>query len=262
MNNKKTCYIILATLIFTFFFADAKAQEVTSAKEAWTNLVGERFSKRPEFAFVENDPLLPNVLLYGDSISIHYTQDVRKVLDTKANVYRLYRNGASSSGLIAFMQKMHSIMGNTALKNHWSFQWDVIHFNVGLHDLKYIKDGKLDKINGKQVSSIADYKANLRNIIVYFKALSPNAKLYFATTTPVPVGAEGRFEGDAEKYNVAALEVLQDYPEIHINDLYQLTKPKHAVWWIKEGDVHYNEIGRAAQGKQVANNIMSGIKLK
>jgi hypothetical protein len=26
----------------------------------------------------------------------------------------------------------------------WDFEWDLIHFNVGLHNLKYIVDGKLD----------------------------------------------------------------------------------------------------------------------
>jgi hypothetical protein len=128
---------------------------------------------------------------------------------------------------------------------------------VGLHDLKYIKDRKLDKANGKQVSSIEQYQANLLNIIGYLKALAPQAKLIFATTTPVPADARGRVKGDAKIYNQAAFKVLADFPEIQVNDLYQLTKPNQTSWWIKPGDVHYNSLGTKAQGEQVSRVILA-----
>ena len=75
-----------------------------SAKEAWEKLT-RRFAKRPEFAYVENDPSLPNVLIYGDSISIGYTQRVRKNIGSKANVYRLNHNGGNSTAFIPMMTK-------------------------------------------------------------------------------------------------------------------------------------------------------------
>lgn len=253
--NKKLLFLGFTGLLFACF--NIRGGEHNDAQEVWLTLVGEKFSNRPEFAFIQNNPTLPNVLLYGDSISIHYTQRVRENLADQANVYRLYRNGGESSSFINKMTKMHSSMQNPALQDGWSFQWDVIHFNVGLHDLKYVVDGKLDKINGEQVSSLAQYKVNLRNIVLYLKQLAPNAKLIFATTTPVPAGAEGRIEGDAVKYNMAALAVLRDFPEVIINDLYRFTKPNHANWWIKPGDVHYNELGRTEQGNEVANVISS-----
>ena len=255
--------IILASLLVTSLLtmptmaAKSDAAEVNTAKGAWEKLVGKKFNSRPEFAFVENNPLIPNVLLYGDSISIHYTEQVRENIGNKANVYRLYRNGSNSGGVIAKMDKMLSTMQNDKLDGHWSFNWDVIHFNVGLHDLKYVTKGKLDKVNGKLTASIEDYKVNLRNIITYFKKLSPKATLIFATTTPVPEGEQGRIAGDAVKYNMAALEVLKNFPEIQINNLYDLTKPNHSAWWAKEGDVHYNRDGTKAQAKQVSNIILS-----
>ena len=61
--------------------------------------------------------------------------------------------------------------------------WDVIHFNFGLHDLKSMFDGYF------QVSP-DDYERNLRRIV--FRLKQTGAKLIFATTTPVlvhhPVG--------------------------------------------------------------------------
>ncbi|MGJ8691845.1 MAG: SGNH/GDSL hydrolase family protein [Thalassotalea sp.] len=262
--------IILVSLLFTsscthttevdtneVTTAEAAKVENRTAKEAWEKLVGEKFSRRPEFKFIQNNPSKPNVLLYGDSISIHYTEQVRENLDNKANVYRLFRNGSDSGGFIQKMEKMLSVMQNVELQDHWTFNWDVIHFNVGLHDLKYVKAGKLDKTNGQLVASTEDYKTNLRHIVVYLKKLAPQATLIFATTTPVPEGEKGRIAGDAIKYNMAAFEVLKDFPEVQINDLYQLTKPNHAQWWIKSGDVHYNQQGTKAQAKQVSSVILS-----
>ena len=229
-----------------------------SAKEAWEKLAGKSV-KRPEFAFVENDPALPNVLIYGDSISIMYTQRVRKKLDGKANVYRLHRNGGHSGLFIENMTKMHEAMRDEKLSQPWTFDWDVIHFNVGLHDLKYLSGNRLDKKNGKQVASLDTYKKNLGEIVAYLKTLAPDAKLVFATTTPVPKGESGRVAGDSQKYNEVAKEVMRDFPEIAINDLYQFTKPNHSKWWSKPGDVHYKMQGRNAQGDEVSRTVLESL---
>ena len=87
--------------------------------------------------------------------------------------------------------------------------------------------------------------------------IATEAKLVFATTTPVPEGANGRIAGDARRFNDAALEVLLDYPGIVVNDLYAFTKPHHEQWMSKPGNVHYNELGRSSQGKEVAR-VISG----
>ncbi|TWU44197.1 Alpha-L-fucosidase [Novipirellula aureliae] len=228
------------------------------ARDAWAKLAGKSVG-RPEFAFVENDPALPNVLIYGDSISIMYTQRVREKLKDKANVYRLYCNGGDSSSFIAKMTKMHEAMRDEKLDQPWTFDWDVIQFNIGLHDLKYISANKLDKQNGKQVTTLQEYQKNLDEIVGYLKKLAPEAKLIFATTTPVPEGEPGRFAGDAVKYNKVAEEVMSKYPEITINDLYSFTKPNQQVWWNKPGDVHYKPEGRSAQGDEVARIILESL---
>lgn len=230
-----------------------------SAEDAWVELVGKTSEIPPAFAYVENDPELPNILIYGDSISIGYTQRVREKLQGKANVYRLHCNGGDSGSFIKKMTHLHTVMRDGNLDRPWTFQWDVIHFNVGLHDLKYVLNGKNDKINGKQVASIDTYQANLEGIVAYLKELSPEADLIFATTTPVAAGEPGRIVGDAEKYNAAALDVLSKYPEIKIDDLYKLTKPNQTRWWLKPGNVHYSAMGSNAQGDAVAECIMDAL---
>lgn len=232
------------------------------ASEAWNELVPEKERKgamSEAFAYVENNAKLPNVLLYGDSISIMYTMRVRARLKDKANVYRLHENGNHSGKFIELMTEMHDAMRDPQLDPPWAFQWDVIHFNVGLHDLKYLLDGKMDKEKGIQVSSIDVYKKNLRAIVDYLHELAPNAKLVFATTTPVPDKSEGRVAGDAARYNEAAREVLKDYPDVLINDLYSLAKPNQEKWWLKRGNVHYNKTGCEALGDKVAESILEAI---
>lgn len=227
----------------------------------WRFIVGSKFRDNPAFAYIENDPALPNVLLYGDSISIGYTPEVRSQLEQEANVYRIHQNGAYSSSVIPKFKDLHTAMQDPLLDKPWTFDWDVIHFNFGLHDLSYLvrkdindrrgKDQR-DKVNGQLRTSINEYKENLESIIAYLHEIAPDATLVFATTTPVPEGEPGRFAGDAARYNQAALEVLSKHPDVLVNDLYSFTKPNQPQWWSEPGNVHYNETGKTEQGRQVA----------
>ena len=242
--------ILIVLLIFTLssVFAD-------TPEEAWNSLLSENFKKRAAFAFVENNPVLPNVFIYGDSISIAYTPTVRNELEDQANVYRLHVNGGPSESII---EKVDTLL--QTMKDHWDFNWDVIHFNVGLHDLKYVVGNKLDKAKGEQLATMAEYETNLRDAIRYFLRVAPNAKLIFATTTPVPKGEPGRHVIDGMRYNRIALKVLEDYPEVAVNDLYTFTLPHQPDWWTKPGNVHFNETGYTAQGKEVARIIREALK--
>ena len=82
---------------------------------------------------------LPIVLLIGDSISMGYTPYVKQELKGLANVYRpVFENGNSENckGTTNGLQQIDRWIG--------SRQWDIIHFNFGLHDLKHV-----DPITGK-----------------------------------------------------------------------------------------------------------------
>ncbi len=120
----------------------------------------------PAFADVNDDPALPRVLLIGDSISIGYTLPTRRSLQGKANVHRIPVNGGPT---IDGLEQLDRWIG--------SGKWDVIHFNWGLHDLKFMDDGQ------HQVA-IDKYEAHLRDLVGRLKRTG--AALIWASTTPVP----------------------------------------------------------------------------
>ena len=231
-----------------------------TAEEAWKGLLNEKHQRVRAFDYVQNNPALANVLIYGDSISIGYTSYVRSMLKEQANVYRIHQNGSDSSKFISFMTEMETTMRNPALQDHWNFKWDVIHFNVGMHDLKHTLNGVLDT-NGQLQTNPEEYKGNLRKIVEYLQQIAPEARIIFATTTPVPENAEGRFSDDAVKYNQAAMEVFQEFPQVVINDLHSFTKPRQAEWWRKPGDVHYDKPGQREQAKEVSRVILETLKI-
>jgi len=70
-------------------------------------------------------------------------------------------------------------------------RWDVIHFNHGLHDLKYVDEQgrRIDLKKGRQQISIDEYRRNLDAPARRLK--KTHAKLIFATTTPCPRGRQG-----------------------------------------------------------------------
>jgi hypothetical protein len=236
--------------------------EYEVCKTAWTNLIAPEDAVGP-FAYVHPDSNIPNVLIYGDSISIDYTEIVRIELEGKASVYRIFKNGHSSNEFINYMDQLKNTMFQPQLKKGWKFKWDLIHFNVGLHDLKYTLNGELngeyDTEKGIQVTSPTQYERNLQEICEHLQNEYPNATLIFATTTPVPANSKGRIKGDARKYNHIAKKVLSRYPEILIDDLYSHTLPHHSDWSLKPGNVHYNEAGIMAQAKQVSRVIKENL---
>ena len=195
----------------------------------------------PSMLPVEDVPGLPRVLLIGDSISIGYTVPVRESLKGKANVHRPPTNCSSSGN------------GLTHLKT-WlgEKKWDVIHFNFGLHDAKLPPEGIRHATPEK-------YEANLRQLVQQLRVT--DAKLIFATTTPVPNGgiiSPTRRFGSVEEYNAVALRVMKE-SGVLINDLNTLITP-HLAKVQKPNDVHYTSEGSAILGKQVAEKIAEALK--
>ena len=163
--------------------------------------------KDPALIEVADTPGLPRVLLIGDSISIGYTLPVREKLKGLANVHRPLENCGDTTRGLAQLDKW---LG--------AGHWDVIHFNFGLHDLKYLDEkGKyVPPEQGKQVAPPEVYRQRLRELTVRLKATG--AKLIFATTTPVPLGTLGRVAGDEKAYNQVALAVMKELG-VSVDDL-------------------------------------------
>ena len=188
-------------------------------------------------------PGLPRVLLIGDSISIGYTVATREALKGKANVHRIPTNGGPTTRGLTELDKW---LGTS--------KWDVIHFNWGLHDLKYMDaKGTLTTIEkGNQQVGPDQYAKNLNTLINRLK--KTKAKLIFATTTPVVVGTKGRIHGDSKKYNQIALKVMKSQG-VAIDDLYSFILPTLKTHQLPK-NVHFNQQGSQALGKQVADSIL------
>ena len=209
-------------------------------------LVTAAFAQKPVksdvLAAIEDQPGLPRVLLIGDSISIGYTLPVRELLKGKANVHRIPTNGGPTKNGTVSIEKW---LGTG--------KWDVIHFNWGIHDLKFMPDGK------RQVEP-EDYEMNLRTLVARLK--TTGAKLVWATITPIPDGelVPSRRFGKVAEYNAIAKKVMTE-DGVAIDDLNTAITP-HLAELQNPKDVHYKPEGYAFLAKQVAGSIETALAKK
>ncbi len=201
-------------------------------------------SENPAFAPIAENPALPRVLLIGDSISIGYTLDVRRLLEGKANVLRIPVNGGPTTN---GMESLEKWLGTG--------KWDVIHFNWGLHDIKHMKDGKINMTGDWQVPA-GMYKKNLETLVGKLKATG--AKLVWATTTPVPEGADGRIKDDEVRANAIAAEVMKANG-VAVDDLYARVLPQLQQYQ-RPNNVHFTDEGYAFLARQVADSSLAALK--
>ncbi len=236
---------IIIPLVFTALLAAVSAAPPADAEKP-------KRASNPSLAKIEDVPGLPRVLLIGDSISIGYTVPVRDLLKGKANVHRIPANGGpTTSGL----KNIKAWLGET--------KWDLIHFNWGLHDVKYIQDDPGKRADPKAAGShhqvsIEDYEKNLRTLVAQLKATG--AKLIWCNTTPVPEGSDGRIAGEEVKYNEAAARVMKE-AGIPTDDL-----NAHAAAKLKEvqlpANVHFSNAGYQYLGEKVAREIGAALPRK
>ena len=192
---------------------------------------------------------LPNVLLIGDSISIGYMVDTRKELSGEANVWRPTTNcGPTTRGL----ESLDAWLGDR--------KWDVIHFNFGLHDLKYMGPNNENLADPDSDQShpqvpIEQYAANLKKIAERLK--KTGATVIWCETTPVPEGAAGRVPGDSRRYNDAAAKAMNEVGGIKTDPLYAFAL-KHADTQ-KKANVHYSPEGSKKLAKQVAASVREAL---
>jgi len=198
-------------------------------------------------ARVEDVPGLPRVLLIGDSISIGYTVAVRELLAGQANVHRIPTNGGpTTNGL----KNLDAWLGSS--------KWDVIHFNWGLHDLKYVgpnDDSLADPRapTSRQQVPPAEYEKNLTTLVGLLKATG--ARLIWRNTTPIPVGSTGRIPGDELTYNAIAARVMRT-AGIMIEDLHAHSLAAPAGYQLP-ANVHYSDDGSTYLAEHVAAAIRS-----
>lgn len=175
---------------------------------------------------------------------------LEELLKGKAKVVHNEGNATHSGNGLA---KLDEWLGDT--------KWDVIHFNHGLHDLKYLDaEGKSARTKeGAHIQvPVEKYKENMEAIVARLK--KTGAKLIFATTTPYPDEVEGplREKGDAERYNAVALEIMQR-ENIAIDDLYTFIAPRLAELQLPK-NVHFSAKGYEVLAGEVAKHIEAALK--
>ncbi len=202
--------------------------------------------KNAAFDVVVDDPALPRVLIIGDSISIGYTADVRTFLKGVANVHRIPVNGGPTT---RGLESIDQWLGTST--------WDVIHFNWGLHDLKYINDNNVlvDPPEGHQQVPLDEYKKNLETLVTRLE--KTGAKLIWRTTTPVPEGSDGRVVGDAKKYNDVAAKIMEKHG-IAVDDQYSYCLPRLKEMQLP-ANVHFTPEGYKELAQQAAIAIEAAL---
>lgn len=231
---------VAVLLLFAMVVGPLGAQEKEKAKKA----------PDPALLPVEDVLGLPRVLLVGDSISIGYTLAVRGKLKGKANVHRPRANcGPTTAGLENLDAWLTT--GGEGKK------WDVIHFNWGLHDLKYLgPNGENLAEPGspgshRQVSP-EDYRKHLETLVA--KLQVTGAKLIWRNTTPVPAGAKGRVTADVLVYNEIAKDVMAR-AKIPTHDLYAYAFERLDRIQ-KAADVHFTPEGSVILADDVVRAIL------
>ena len=158
---------------------------------------------------------MKKILLIGDSIRGGYDKYVKYALKDICEVYYPRDNCRFAQYVLRHLSdwKNECSLGDDV---------DVVHWNVGLWDtLVLYEDGCL--------TPPEFYEYFIDRICVRIKKLFPNAKVIFATSTPI---VEERFttpeisyrkNSDIEKYNEIAVKKAKEYGFL-INDLYAVTR--------------------------------------
>lgn len=239
-------HIVLLTMLISAGWPVPAQADATATKPKPKRKVN------PAMTLPKADPSLPNVLLIGDSISIGYTVATREALDGVANVYRPLTNcGPTTRGLAG----LDNWLGDR--------KWDVIHFNFGLHDLKYMGPNNQNLANPKLPTShpqvpIAEYEANIETIAKRLK--STGASVIWRDTSPVPEGARGRVVGDSKRYNEAAHRAIARVGGIEVDPFYDFAIENSQFQ--KKADVHYTPEGSKVLGDHVAGVIQNALGSK
>lgn len=231
------------------------------------------------------DPNLPNVLIIGDSISLHYTPFVVAELAGKANVFHSGGKWGCNAGSTTISLKKQKATGKHAIELWLNFQanthfrgrkapgapkprdydlstmglkWDVVVANWGLWDIIRSNPGADSRIATPQET----YRANMKTLFRCMAATG--AKLVWVSTTPVPPkNVRHRRDEDVAAYNAVAVSIAKEHGA-DICDLYSLIKPKITPQWRKKNDpneVHFSrEVGSPFLGKQVAAAVIAALK--
>ena len=174
------------------------------------------------------------VLLVGDSIVRGYFSEAEKALGKDISCARY-----TTSKFLSHPDYLGEL--GLLIKR---FDFDVIHFNNGLHGWGYTEE---------------EYRAGLAALVAFLKETAPNARLVWAMSTPVRVGKDIEKVNEertnrVKARNAIAREVMAANG-IPVNDLFALVED-HTEYYSQDG-THFNGAGKKAQGRRRASSETS-----
>jgi len=179
------------------------------------------------------NPKLPNVLLFGDSITRAYFPEVQRQLTGIANVYLM-----ATSASVGDPRLFHQIEEFSAAE---AATFSVIHFNNGMHGWTY---------------SEQEYQAAFPAFLAELHAIAPKAALVWASSTPVKTETQpGPTNPRVEARNAIAQAAIQS-ARIVIDDQHALMARHPDLY---QDGIHFNNQGSAIQGKQAAEIIREAL---
>ena len=187
----------------------------------------------------------PNIFLIGDSIRRGYCHTVKDELADAANVFFVDDNCRSTQYVIFCMKRW------VALFDHPE-KVDVVQFNCGHWDVAHWHGYRTC------LTSEDEYAKNIQMIIDLLHMFFPNAKLIFATTTPMNPdgGSQGgpnpRSNDAIDRYNAIAT-AIDEQNGVAVSDLTRFVRG-----WGAENFTDYCHLTRdafATLGVEVARRL-------
>jgi lysophospholipase L1-like esterase len=220
MKKLATASFLAASLLFASHAAPANVPPSARESIEWCDI----------WISHANETNLPRVLLIGDSITRDYYPGVEKHLAGKAYVARLATSRFASDPVL--LQEIALVLDNT--------KFDIIHFNNGMHGWQHSEE---------------EYRGAFPKIVETIRTHAPNAKLIWATTTPLKVSKPNNSnEASDERItarNAIGLEVIKRQ-NIVVDDLNALVRG-HPEY--HSDNVHFNGDGIRLEAAQVAASI-------
>ena len=154
---------------------------------------------------------MKKVVLIGDSIRMGYDKYVKDALSSVAEVYYPEENCRFAENVLRFAHEWKTL-------GKWPDDVDLVHWNAGLWDA-------LELFGDEPLTSLSYYGEAIARIHKRLRMIFPNAKIVFATSTPVYEEKCDpnfrRHNSTIREYNRVATEALSCC-DCTINDLYSL----------------------------------------
>jgi lysophospholipase L1-like esterase len=193
---------------------------------------------------------LPRVVLVGDSIRLGYAPVVANRLEGKAEVISPPRAGDSTW----LVRNLDSLV--------LTHKPDLVHFNVGLHDLR------VKRRNERLMVEVDNYESKLQTVLTRLRKEAPGAMVIFASTTPIDdarhtkrKGGYDRFEKDVRRYNQAALRLMHKNGVV-VHDLHSLVHQLGAAKLLAEDGTHYTKEGNQRLADAVADCVLRHLAIR